>query len=214
MPAKRIADIRQDYLKAALDEASAGDDPLMFFHHWFSEAHTAGISEVNAMTLATVNAEGKPHARIVLLKGVDETGFVFFTNYLSAKGHDLAQAPQAALVFFWKELERQVRIEGYAEKVTAEESDAYFHSRPEGSRLGAWSSPQSQVIESRSVIEENLARYSEQFNGTAIPRPEHWGGYRIVPQHIEFWQGRSSRLHDRIVFERANGNWKKYRLAP
>jgi pyridoxamine 5'-phosphate oxidase len=176
LPAKRIADIRQDYLKAALDEASAGDDPLVFFHHWFNEAQAAGISEVNAMTLATVNAHGKPHARIVLLKGLDETGFVFYTNYLSAKGGDLAQSRDAALVFFWKELERQVRIEGYAEKVSAEESDAYFNSRPAGSRLGAWSSPQSRVIESRNVIEENLAKYSQQFDGAIIPRPEHWGG--------------------------------------
>jgi len=187
-----IADIRKDYRLAALDESVAGQEPLSFFRHWFDEAEKAQIDEVNAMTLATVDEHGYPHARIVLLKGLDE-GFVFFTNYDSAKGRQLATRPSVAVVFFWKELERQVRIEGVVEKTAITESDAYFNSRPTGSRIGAWASPQS----------------------APIPRPEHWGGYRILPQRIEFWQGRSNRLHDRIVFEKeGQSSWSKYRLAP
>lgn len=213
-PGANIADIRQDYILASLDETTAGDDPLVFFQRWFDEARTAGLSEVNAMTLATADASGLPHARIVLLKGLDDKGFSFFTNYNSAKGHELDACNHAALVFFWKELERQVRIEGIVERVDASESDDYFNSRPAGSRIGAWASPQSQVIPDRSVLDDNITLYTQKFTGSEIPRPEHWGGYRVIPQLIEFWQGRSSRLHDRIVFERTDTGWKKYRLAP
>ncbi len=214
VPAKNIADIRKDYQLAALDESHTGDDPLLFFHKWFSEAEEAQVNEVNAMTLATVDAYGKPHARIVLLKGLDDKGFVFFTNYTSAKGHNIDDNPHAALVFFWGELERQVRVEGIIEKVTAEESDAYFQSRPQGSRLGAWASPQSTVIADRSILYENYIKYDKEFDGN-IPRPPHWGGYRLLPAEIEFWQGRSSRMHDRIRFKMNPGNtWEKARLAP
>lgn len=200
---------------AALDEAAAGDDPISFFRQWFSEAQAAAITEVNAMALATVDAVGQPHARIVLLKGLDDQGFVFFTNYQSAKGHDLSTNPRSALVFFWKELERQVRIEGIATSVSEAESDAYFQSRPPGSRIGAWASPQSQVISSRTVLEDRSHDLEQQYKEGDIPRPPHWGGYRIIPNTIEFWQGRSSRLHDRIRFLReASGQWRKERLAP
>ena len=209
-----IADIRKDYRLAALDESVAGQEPLSFFRHWFDEAEKAQIDEVNAMTLATVDEHGYPHARIVLLKGLDE-GFVFFTNYDSAKGRQLATRPSVAVVFFWKELERQVRIEGVVEKTAITESDAYFNSRPTGSRIGAWASPQSAVIPNRQILEELSLQYETEFQGVPIPRPEHWGGYRILPQRIEFWQGRSNRLHDRIVFEKeGQSSWSKYRLAP
>jgi pyridoxamine 5'-phosphate oxidase len=208
-----IADIRKDYRLAALDEAAAGDNPLLFFTKWFAEAEEAMADEVNAMTLATVGATGRPHARIVLLKGLDDKGFTFFTNYDSAKGQDIAANPYAAVVFFWKELERQVRIEGCIEKLSAEESDTYFQSRPEGSRLGAWASPQSTIIPNRDVLDENYLKYAKEFN-SEIPRPPHWGGYRIVPDVIEFWQGRSSRMHDRIRFNVVDGKWVQCRLAP
>lgn len=208
-----IAAIRTDYRKAALDEVLAGDDALAFFSRWFDEAVAAQIDEVNAMTLATCDAGGKPHARIVLLKGLESDGFVFYTNYDSDKGIQLASNPYAALVFFWKELERQVRIEGRIEKLDASSSDAYFYSRPAGSRLGAWASPQSRVIPDRSVLDTNYKKYQEQFSDH-IPRPPHWGGYTLVPRKIEFWQGRSSRMHDRIVFERDGAAWTKCRLAP
>jgi pyridoxamine 5'-phosphate oxidase len=209
-----IADIRKDYQLAALDEGATGDNPLAFFSKWFGEAQTAKVGEVNAFTLATVDAVAKPHARIVLLKALDDKGFTFFTNYHSTKGHNIAANPHAAAVFFWMELERQVRIEGVVEKVSVEESDAYFHSRPEGSRLGAWSSPQSSVISDRDILDKNYSRYAQEFD-TNIPRPPHWGGYRIIPTSIEFWQGRASRMHDRILFTKdASGNWDKCRLAP
>lgn len=210
-----IAEIRKDYQLAELDETVCGDDPLSFFGKWLAEAESAQISEVNAMTLATVDAASKPHARVVLLKGLDEKGFVFFTNYNSAKGQELVLQPWGALVFFWKELERQVRIEGNISKVSAAENDQYFHSRPEGSRLGAWASPQSQVISDRAILEENYKVFEEKFSGTGIPRPEHWGGYRLVPDSIEFWQGRSNRMHDRILFNKNHhSHWEKKRLAP
>ena len=216
MPATdaHIAAIRTDYRLAALDESMAGDNPISFFRKWFEEAEAAAITEVNAMTLATADANGQPHARIVLLKNLDDTGFIFYTNYESEKGRQLAVQPNAALVFFWKELERQVRIEGPIERVSAEESDAYFNSRPAGSRIGAWASPQSKKIEAREELEVRAARFAEKYRNTEIPRPEHWGGYRIVPEKIEFWQGRSNRLHDRIVFEKDGQGWQKYRLAP
>lgn len=167
------------------------------------------------MTLATVDEQSRPHARIVLLKGVSNEGFTFFTNYQSTKGKNIAVNPHAALVFFWPELERQVRIEGTIEKVSAAESDEYYHVRPRGSRLGAWASPQSSVIAERSVLEQNEKELATRYEGKEIPRPEHWGGYRLLPSRIEFWQGRPSRLHDRICFEKDNsGNWSKFRLAP
>ncbi|RYE20476.1 MAG: pyridoxamine 5'-phosphate oxidase [Sphingobacteriales bacterium] len=207
-----IADIRKDYQLATLDESVAGDDPLLFFKKWFDQAVAAHADEVNAMTVATVS-NGKPHARIVLLKGLDHKGFVFFTNYDSHKGQEIASNPNVATVFFWKELERQVRVEGIIEKVIEGDSDTYFHSRPEGSQLGAWASPQSSVIANREVLDDNYEHYKSEF-GNNIPRPPHWGGYCIVPQSIEFWQGRSSRMHDRILFTLENGTWVKNRLAP
>ena len=210
-----IAAIRKDYRLAELDEICVGDNPLSFFGKWFIEAQSAEVAEVNAMTLATADKHGKPHARIVLLKGLDEHGFLFFTNYESAKGHDIDVNPYAALVFFWQELERQVRIEGTVEKITEEESDTYFHSRPEGSRIGAWSSPQSEIVESRYFLEDNYSNFQQKFEGRDVPRPPHWGGYRLVPASIEFWQGRSNRMHDRIKFTKVENNaWERVRLAP
>ncbi|MFT3682550.1 MAG: pyridoxamine 5'-phosphate oxidase [Ferruginibacter sp.] len=209
-----IADIRKDYKLATLDETTIEKDPLGQFGKWWAEAVKSNIDEINAFTLATVNAAGKPSARIVLLKGYDERGFVFFTNYNSDKGKEIAANPNAAIVFFWKELERQVRIEGIIEKVEAAESDDYFNSRPEGSRIGAWASPQSTVIPGRQVLEDNVKRYEEQFKEKEIARPPHWGGYRLQPALIEFWQGRSSRLHDRLQYTREENSWKIERLAP
>ncbi|MFM9020059.1 MAG: pyridoxamine 5'-phosphate oxidase [Sediminibacterium sp.] len=210
-----IADIRKDYRLQTLDEAGVATDPIQQFGVWWQEALQSEIVEVNAMTLATANEQGVPSARIVLLKGYDERGFVFFSNYESKKAGDLQVNPVASLVFFWKELERQVRISGRVEKVTELESDQYFQSRPEGSRIGAWASPQSTVISSRGVIEEKVIALQASFEGKEIPRPLHWGGYRVVPSKIEFWQGRSNRLHDRIQYTiQSNGNWVIERLAP
>ena len=221
-----IADIRKDYKLASLEEVDVAANPFDQFTRWWNEAVASQIDEVNAMTLATVNATGVPAARIVLLKGYNPDGFIFFTNYESDKGKNLAQNPHAALVFFWKELERQIRIEGTVEKVSAEESDRYFNSRPASSRIGAWASPQSAVIENRMVIEQNVERYSSIFANDSIERPDHWGGYIVNPTSIEFWQGRSSRLHDRIKYTLENSaynaatdtrtdlNWKIERLAP
>lgn len=211
---KEIADIRKDYKREALDEAHVFPNPIEQFGRWWDEALKSEIDEVNAMTLATATREGIPSARIVLLKDYDDSGFVFFTNYNSHKGRELHQNPHAALVFFWKVLERQVRIQGLAEKISHEESDLYFNSRPEGSKLGAWASPQSSVIETRKILEENVRLYKTQF-GEHITRPPHWGGYRVIPSVIEFWQGRTSRLHDRIRYTRqAHDRWKIERLAP
>lgn len=208
-----IAAIRRDYRLQTLSEADAATNPFEQFTAWWADAISSQIDEVNAFTLATATPAGKPSARIVLLKGYDEKGFVFFTNYNSKKGEQLLQNPAAAIVFFWKELERQVRIEGTIAPVPASESDEYFNSRPPGSRIGAWASPQSQVISSRTVIEENAAGYEKQFEGN-IPRPPHWGGYRLTPDLFEFWQGRSSRLHDRLQYQLTNNEWKIDRLAP
>lgn len=209
-----IADIRMDYMLAALDEETAGNDPVLFFSNWFKEAEEARITEINAMTLSTVDAQNRPHARIVLLKGLEERGFVFFTNYDSAKGQDINANAHVSLLFFWKELERQVRIEGIIEKVPPKESDIYFHSRPAGSRIGAWASPQSREIPHRNILDLNYTRYEQEFSGIEIPRPPHWGGYIVLPSRIEFWQGRSSRMHDRILFVNNESGWAKSRLAP
>ena len=202
-------------MMAALDESAAGTDPIAFFARWFTEAETAEITEVNAMTLATAGADGRPHARIILLKGLENGRFIFFTNYDSAKGTEINANPHVALAFFWKELERQVRIEGRIEKILPEDSDTYFRSRPPGSRIGAWASPQSTPIDSRDILGLNYTRYEKEFSEIDIPRPPHWGGYQVTPYHMEFWQGRSSRMHDRILFTRNEaGNWDRCRLAP
>lgn len=210
-----IADIRKDYKLQSLLEKDVQANAIRQFDTWWQEAIHSQIDEVNAMTLATASADGIPAARIVLLKGYDERGFVFFTNYDSFKGLQLAENPRACLVFFWKELERQVRITGLVEKVAAEESDTYFNSRPEGSRIGAWTSPQSQVIESREWLEEREKTLTNDFAGKPLNRPNHWGGYRIKPINIEFWQGRPSRLHDRLQYTLQGDNtWAIERLAP
>jgi pyridoxamine 5'-phosphate oxidase len=213
--ASTIADIRKDYKLRSLSEKEAADNAIAQFDKWWQEAIHSEIDEVNAMTLATSSADGIPAARIVLLKGYDERGFVFFTNYESFKGMQLAENPRACLVFFWKELERQVRITGLVEKVSEEESDIYFNSRPEGSRIGAWASPQSQVIESREWLQEREKTYAKDFLGKPLKRPAHWGGYRVKPITIEFWQGRPSRLHDRLQYTlQGENSWKIERLAP
>jgi pyridoxamine 5'-phosphate oxidase len=209
-----IADIRKDYKLQVLEESSVHEDAIKQFGSWWDDALESGIDEVNAFTLATADANGKPSARILLLKGFDENGFIFFTNYESHKGRELAINPSACMVFFWKELERQVRIEGRTEKISAEASDEYFNSRPEGSRIGAWASPQSSTITTREVIEENAKRYERKFSGGNIARPPHWGGYCLRPHLIEFWQGRPSRLHDRIQYTGTNSGWTIERLAP
>ena len=211
----QIASIRKEYKLKSLDEAAAADNAIKQFDRWWQDAINSEIDEVNAFTLATAAADGKPSARIVLLKGYDEKGFVFFTNYQSHKGQELATNPQGCMVFFWKELERQIRIEGSIEKISTEESDEYYFSRPLSSQVGAWASPQSSVIKNREVIEDNVKKYEAQFAGSSISRPPHWGGYRLQPQAIEFWQGRPSRLHDRLLFTLLKKNeWKIERLAP
>jgi pyridoxamine 5'-phosphate oxidase len=208
-----IANIRQDYKLKSLLEEDVKKDPIEQFSTWWDEAVNSEITEVNAMTVATSTPDGVPAARIMLLKNFTNEGFIFFTNYRSRKGTMLAQNPHAALVFFWKELERQVRIEGIVSKVSEQESDAYFKSRPVGSRIGAWASPQSTPIAGRQVIEENVKKYSEQF-GEEIPRPPHWGGFIVKPSKVEFWQGRSSRLHDRLLYTKIGSEWAIERLAP
>lgn len=208
-----IAALRKSYERAELDETASAADPLLQFRLWFQQALDAQVPEANAMTLATVGPNGRPSNRIVLVKGIDERGLVWFTNYNSRKGRDLATTPFAALQFHWVELERVVRIEGAVEKVSDEESDAYFHSRPLDSRLGAWASPQSEVITSRAVLVANAAKAAARY-GLHPPRPPHWGGYRLVPDAWEFWQGRKSRLHDRLRYRLENGTWVRERLAP
>jgi len=211
--AMNVADLRQEYMRAGLSEASADPDPLRQFERWFEDALRARLPLPNAMTLATVSHAGAPSARVVLLKGVEQGGFAFYTNYLSRKGRELEARPAACLVFLWSELERQVRIEGSVEKVTEGESDAYFATRPLGARLSAWASAQSERVVSRTVLEKSTAEARSRYAGDP-PRPPHWGGYRVQPQAIEFWQGRADRLHDRLLYRRSGNAWTIERLAP
>ena len=208
-----IADLRKSYERDALDETASAADPLEQFDRWLQQALTARLPEPNAMTLASVGADGRPSTRVVLIKGYDARGIVWYTNYHSRTGRELAGQPFAALQFHWVELERVVRIEGRVEKTSDEESDAYFASRPLDSRIGAWASPQSEVISSRAVLVANAARQAAQ-HGLHPPRPPHWGGYRLVPDRWEFWQGRKSRLHDRLRYRLDAGHWLRERLAP
>ena len=208
-----IADLRKSYEKAELSEAASASDPLKQFERWLNEAIQSEVPEPNAMTVATVASNMRPSTRVVLIKGYDERGIVWYTNYDSRKGQELAGNPFAALQFHWVELERVVRIEGRMEKISDAESDAYFHSRPLDSRIGAWASPQSQVIDGRTVLVTNAAKYAAQFMLNP-PRPPHWGGYRLVPDEWQFWQGRKSRLHDRLRYRFSEGDWVRERLAP
>ncbi len=205
--------LREDYQRGELLESTVPSDPFLLFKEWFQYAVETKQPEPNAMTLATSTPDGQPSARIVLLKEYDERGFVFYTNYHSHKGHEIDTNPHVALVFLWLGLERQIRIQGTATRISAPESDAYFASRPRKSRLGAHASPQSQIIESRDLLDERWQQMEQAFEGD-VPRPEHWGGYRVEPTMIEFWQGRSSRLHDRIVYDRLGDDWQIKRLAP
>jgi pyridoxamine 5'-phosphate oxidase len=209
----KLSDFRKSYELGELDEAQAADGPLALFNRWMDEAIAHDVSEPTAMTVATVGSSGRPSTRVVLLKGCDARGMIWFTNYESRKGEELAHNPHAALQFHWVEMERVVRIEGRVEKTSAEESDAYFKSRPLDSRLGAWASPQSRVISSRAVLVANAAKAAAQ-HGLNPDRPQHWGGYRLVPDRFEFWQGRRSRLHDRLQFRLDAGRWLRERLAP
>ncbi|MGF1924463.1 MAG: pyridoxamine 5'-phosphate oxidase [Bacteroidia bacterium] len=209
-----LQNLRQDYRAAELSEKDVDKNPIKQFEKWFNAAIGAQIYEPNVMTLATADKTGKPNARIVLLKGFDEKGFSFYTNYLSTKGKELKKNPQACLVFFWAELERQVRIEGKVEKLDKEASEKYFHSRPAESQIGAIASPQSQIISDRNSLQKKVDELTSTYKDKIIPKPAHWGGYIVKPTSIEFWQGRPSRLHDRIKFDLINGKWQIDRLAP
>lgn len=211
---REISDIRNEYSLRGIVETDLQDNPILQFKIWFAEVLKDEIYEANAMILSTVS-DGRPKSRVVLLKDIDDLGFTFFTNYNSRKGKEMEANPQVAITFFWKELERQVRIEGRVQKVTVQESDEYFNSRPRGSQLGAWVSNQSEVIESREFLDEKLAYFESAFAGKPVPRPEHWGGYRVIPEHFEFWQGRPSRLHDRFAYtQEPDGSWLRGRLSP
>jgi pyridoxamine 5'-phosphate oxidase len=209
-----IADIRRDYRSRALSEDEVAAEPIAQFRQWFDEAVRADLLDVNAMTLATADAHGRPDARIVLLKDVGPDGFVFFTNYESTKGQQLAANPRACLLFFWAELERQVRVTGHVTLVSRDDSEAYFRSRPFESRLGAWASQQSAVLPSRQAIEQRFRDLQEQYEGRDVPLPPYWGGYRVMPEEVEFWQGRPSRLHDRLRYSRQGEAWGLARLSP
>lgn len=213
---KNIADLRLDYKLQSLDIQDVSENPMEQFNVWFQEALQSDLREPNAMVLATSDKSNMPSARVVLLKGVSERGFVFFTNFESKKGQELEENPKAAVVFNWLELERQIRIQGLVEKISDEEATTYFQSRPKGSQIGAWASPQSQVIANRAILEQNQSEFEAEYaSENILPKPPHWGGYRVVPQTIEFWQGRSSRLHDRIFYTlQEDFTWKIVRLAP
>lgn len=214
-PPLDLAALRHDYVALGLRRADLAPDPIRQFAAWFDAAAAAQIRDANAMALATATPDGAPSSRIVLLKGVSEHGFVFFTNYTSEKGRQIEANPQVALNFFWVQLERQIRINGRAGKISAEESDAYFRSRPLGSQLSAWASSQSEVIADRTLLEAELTRVTQRFPDGQVPRPPHWGGYRVIPETVEFWQGRANRLHDRFRYTRQNdGTWRIDRLAP
>ena len=209
-----LAALRKDYALSSLSEADVDPDPVRQFDRWFADALTAQVLEPNAMTLATASRDGVPSARIVLLKGVDANGFVFFTDYRSRKGAELSENPLAALTFLWKEIERQVRVSGAVSRVSAAESESYYRSRPLGSRLGAWASHQSAVISSRTDLEHRLHEVTERFGAGDVPLPPHWGGFRLLPDEIEFWQGRTNRLHDRLRYRREESGWAIERLSP
>jgi pyridoxamine 5'-phosphate oxidase len=215
MNQQELQNLRQDYTAATLSENDTKGDPINQFDQWFNEALAAKLHEPNAMTLATATANGKPSARIVLLKGFNQHGFIFYTNYLSRKGKEITKNPQGAITFFWGELQRQVRIEGTIEKLSKEDSERYFHSRPKGSQIAAVVSPQSQEIENRDGFEKKWTELEAEYEGKEVPKPSFWGGYILNPQLVEFWQGRSSRLHDRILYKKIDKkSWKKVRLAP
>ena len=211
---RRLSDLRKEYTRAGLSESDADRDPVEQFRRWFAEALAADLHEPNAMTVATATRDGRPSARVVLLKGFDDRGFVFYTNYEGRKGRELEENPRAALLFYWGELERQVRVEGTVSRVPEGESDAYYASRPRGSRLGAIASEQSRTIRSRKVLKERLRALEAEYEGREVPRPAFWGGYRVEPEVIEFWQGRENRLHDRLVYSRGVGGWRMERLQP
>ena len=210
----RILELRKEYSKAALDESHTASDPIQQFRNWFQEALDVKLIEPNCMMLATVNEANRPSARIVLLRDITATGITFYTNYLSRKGTEIAGQEYACSTFFWPELERQVRFEGKISKVASQTSSDYFALRPRGSQIGAWASPQSQPIASRKVLEENELKFEKQFEGIEVPRPEHWGGYLLEPDYVEFWQGRPNRLHDRICYKQNKMEWERFRVAP
>jgi pyridoxamine 5'-phosphate oxidase len=212
--ARSVADLREEYTRAGLRESETDPDPIEQFRRWFEEALEANLHEPNATTLATATSDGRPSARVVLLKGFDERGFVFYTNYEGRKGRELEENPCAALVFYWGELERQVRIEGRVSRVSEEESDAYYRSRPLGSRLGAWVSEQSRPVGDRATLEQRLRELEAEYREREVPRPPFWGGYRVEPEAVEFWQGRENRLHDRLLYRRSDEGWSMVRLQP